>query len=232
MSPHADLCPLRDALLGGLGLVSTFGSRPQHGTADFRRNSRWPQRGRAWGNAPGPTTGRSPPDNHRSHAYQAIACSPRRLAVQIAAAGLRPEGSPLIATEWTDSLPCIVPKSSLHCAISKATELTYDHPTRRRQLWAASHHDRGRTIAHFYVSLPGVPAPHGRRHQQPVAAGSGQIEPWHSLVGTADLPQKADPPGRRSALPGRAQTGSSGPSAPRLLCLDMCEPVRPSAALK
>ena len=33
---------------------------PQHGTVDFRRNSPWPQRGWAWGNAPGPTTGRSP----------------------------------------------------------------------------------------------------------------------------------------------------------------------------
>ena len=34
--------PLRDALFGGLGLVSTSGPiTPQHGTRD-RRNSRWP----------------------------------------------------------------------------------------------------------------------------------------------------------------------------------------------
>src|SRR6266446_1732091 len=61
-SPHADLALIMMPSWG-LGLVSTVGFRPQHGTVDFRRNSRWPQRGKAWGNAPGPTTGRSPPDN-------------------------------------------------------------------------------------------------------------------------------------------------------------------------
>jgi hypothetical protein len=33
---------------------------------------------------------------------------------------------------------------------------THDHPTRRMQLWTALPHDRGRTIAHLHVPLPGV----------------------------------------------------------------------------
>ena len=39
----------------------------------------------------------------------------------------------------------------------------------RLQLRAASPHDGGRTIAHLHVPLPGVPAPHRRRDQQPSA---------------------------------------------------------------
>ena len=45
----------------------------------------------------------------------------------------------------------------------------YDDSTRHLLLRAASSHDRGRTIAHLHVPLPGVPAPHRRRHQQPGA---------------------------------------------------------------
>src|SRR5260370_42624662 len=56
--------------------------------------------------------------------------------------------------------------------ISNATDLTYDQPTRRMQLWAPLPYDRGRTIAHLHVPLPGVPAPHRRCHQQ-----SGAVPP-------------------------------------------------------
>src|SRR5262249_1123318 len=64
---------------------------------------------------------------------------------------------------------CIVSKSSLHSAILTATEPVHDHPTRRLQLRAASPYDRGRTIAHLHVPLPGMPTPHWRRDQQPGA---------------------------------------------------------------
>src|SRR5215471_4328182 len=80
----------------------------------------------------------------------------------------------LASLQWSgrasDRCPwCIVSMSSLHSAISIATEPVHDHPTRRLQLRAASPYDRGRTIAHLYVPLPGVPTPHWRRDQQPGA---------------------------------------------------------------
>src|SRR5262249_2395420 len=75
---------------------------------------------------------------------------------------------------WSGRAPdrcpwCIVSKSSLHSAVSTATEPVHDHPTRLLQLRAASSYDRGRTIAHLHVPLPGVPTPHWRRDQQPGA---------------------------------------------------------------
>ena len=51
----------------------------------------------------------------------------------------------------------------------------HDHPTRRLQLRAASPYDRGRAIAHLHVPLPGMPASHWGRDQQPARFRREQI---------------------------------------------------------
>src|SRR5262245_8976668 len=63
-----------------------------------------------------------------------------------ATAGFLSPQCPLMG--WSGRAPdrcpwCIVSKSSLHSAISTATEPVHDHPTRRLQLRAASPYDRG-----------------------------------------------------------------------------------------
>src|SRR5262245_22587252 len=48
-------------------------------------------------------------------------------------------------------------------------ETIHDQPTHRLQLRAVALDDRGRAIAHLYVSLFGLPAPHRSRDEQPGA---------------------------------------------------------------
>jgi hypothetical protein len=70
---------------------------------------------------------------------------------------------PQQATRGTGAAPCfwcVVLKSACTLPLSTAEELSYDHPTRRLQLWAASPHDRRRIGAHLHVSLSVVPAPY------------------------------------------------------------------------
>jgi hypothetical protein len=57
----------------------------------------------------------------------------------------------------------------------------------RLQLRAASRFDRGRTIAHFYVPLPGEPAPHGRGLRLMVDSG---IDRFTAAVDDADARRK------------------------------------------
>src|SRR5262245_46169816 len=58
-------------------------------------------------------------------------------------------------------------------ALEVQRETVHDQPTHVLQLRAVAPDDRGRAIAHLYVSLPGLPAPHRSRDEQSGALSAG-----------------------------------------------------------
>ena len=106
----------------------------------------------------------------------------------------------------------------------------HDHPPRRLQLRTAHPHHRRRALARLHVPLPGVPAPHRRRDQQPgalcaasrspspAATRRGRARPKAATRSPSTSARLAAPPstGRAKASPAT----SPSPSAP--------SPTRPS----